>query len=292
LTTTLSPPKTGNTRITGKEQYYTPKGVASSIMEMVAAREEHLSSRVFLEPAGGTGVFIEAARHIGFKQVLSWDIEPLHPEVIKGDFLVQNPPLQHAICVTNPPFGRNNSLSIPFFNHSAKFCDVIVFIVPCSWRKWSVINRLDRNFELVSDTDLVTNYCGPSGNYTHTANNLRTCVQYWRRTTTKRPLVAVEDRGLVEKCAPSVADVSLTVFGHGCGTVKTDFPPKPNTTQMFLRLKHPLALSALQEADFAEFYTRTAYTQALSLPEINYLLNMAIYGDSGIYDKAKSTTPP
>jgi hypothetical protein len=48
---------------------------------------------------------------------------------------------------------------------------------------------------------------------------------------------------------------------------------------MFLQLNHPQALSALQNANFAQFYQNTAYTPALSLPEINYLLNEAILGN-------------
>jgi hypothetical protein len=48
---------------------------------------------------------------------------------------------------------------------------------------------------------------------------------------------------------------------------------------MFLKLRHPNALSALQSVDFTKFSKNTAYTQALSLPEINYLLNERILGN-------------
>jgi hypothetical protein len=46
-----------------------------------------------------------------------------------------------------------------------------------------------------------------------------------------------------------------------------------------LKLNHPKALKALQSVDFAKFYRNTAYTEALSLQEINYLLNEAILGN-------------
>jgi hypothetical protein len=77
-----------------------------------------------------------------------------------------------------------------------------------------------------------------------------------------------------------LADVSLTVFGFNCGKVKTEFERKPNSTQMFLKLNHPQALKALQTADFSRFYKNTAYTEALSLQEINFLLNEIILGNS------------
>jgi hypothetical protein len=88
-----------------------------------------------------------------------------------------------------------------------------------------------------------------------------------------REIVKVEDQGYVTKVKPEEADVALTVFGFSCGKVNTDFERKSNTTRMFLKLNHPKALNALQTADFARFSKNTAYTEALSFQEINFLLN-------------------
>lgn len=272
--------KLGNTRVTGKEQYYTPNETAQEVFKNLLEMVPDLSSRVFIEPAGGTGSFINAAIEVGIKEIISYDIEPHHPKVKAGDFLIQQIEATNAITVTNPPFGRNNSLSIPFFNHSAKTSEYIVFVVPRSWRKWTVQNKLDRRFELVRDDDLTINYVDVNGEHGYKNNNLRTCIQYWKRSDTNlRPIYAVEDMGIISKCKFDEADVSLTIFGYGCGTVKTDFPRKPNTTQMFLKLNHPKALEALQSVDFSKFFNHTAYTEALSIVEINYLLNEYIYGD-------------
>ena len=62
------------------------------------------------------------------------------------------------ITITNPPFGRNHSLSIPFFNKCADISNYIGFIIPKSWRKWSILNRLDRRFHLIHDEDLNVDY--------------------------------------------------------------------------------------------------------------------------------------
>ena len=272
--------KLGNTRVTGKEQYYTPKATAQEVFQNLLEMVPDLSSRTFIEPAGGTGAFIQAAIEVGITNIISFDIEPHHPKVKAGDFLLQKIDADEAITVTNPPFGRNNSLSIPFFNHSAKTSEYIVFVVPRSWRKWTVQNKLDRRFELIRDDDLTINYVDVDGVHGYKKNNLRTCIQYWKRSTTSlRPIYAVEDMGIITKCKFDEADVSLTIFGYGCGTVKTDFPRKPNTTQMFLKLNHPKALEALQSVDFSKFFNHTAYTEALSIVEINYLLNEYVFGD-------------
>lgn len=270
--------KLGNKRVTGKEQFYTPSEVALEIMWDVLLFVSDVENKTFLEPAGGTGAFIEPALSMGFAKIISYDIEPHHELVTRGDFLTQDIAENNCVTVSNVPFGRNNSLSIPFFNKSANHSDLIVFIVPRSWRKWSVQNRLDQRFHLVKDDDLSIDYVDVNGGLITEKNNLRTCVQFWKKSDKLRELIYVEDMGIIERCSFQDADASLTLFGYGCGTVKTDFPRKPNTTQMFLKLKHPRALEALSSVDFSKFFMNTAYTEALSIQEINYLLNEYLFG--------------
>jgi hypothetical protein len=125
------------------------------------------------------------------------------------------------------------------------------------------------------DVDYVDAAESELSNKTH----LATCFQIWKKTGTTRQIVRVLDKGIIEKVSPEKADVSLTIFGYGCGKVKTKFEPVANTTQMFLKLNHPKALAALESVDYSKFFKNTAYTEALSLQEINYLLNEEIYGD-------------
>jgi len=283
--------RAGNTRVTGKEQYYTPAGLAQSLtnelVALVNATDVPFANRTIVEPAGGTGAFIEAALAAGASEFVSWDIEPLHSRVRQGNFLEQKlSPVSGAITLGNPPFGRNNALSIPFFNHSAQNSDFIAFIVPRSWRKWTVINRLNRAFHLVADHDIVMDYVDADGNHLSNKRRLNTCFQIWQRKAEPRPHYSVEDLGFVSKTTPQNADVSLTIFGYNCGQVKTTFERRPNTTQMFLKLNHPQALGALESVDFSRFFRNTAYTEALSLAEINYLLNEAITGNARLVEKS------
>ena len=280
-------PRLGNTRVTGKEQFYTPLALAHTLVENVEAVLGSLKGKSVLEPAGGTGSFVEAAFAKGAKEVISFDIEPLHEKVVLGSFLEQELTQQNLITISNPPFGRNNSLSIPFFNHAARVSDAICFIVPRSWRKWSVTNRLDLNFELISDQDIDIDYVDSSGELISDKSRLATCFQIWKKTETSRVPVKITDMGVIEKISPELADVSMTIFGYGCGSIKEDFERVPNTTQLFLKLNHPQALSALRSVDFSKFFKSTAYTEALSIQEINFLLNEQIYGDPMIEGRSK-----
>jgi predicted RNA methylase len=275
----LKKARLGNPRVTGKEQFYTPPEVADQIIRNVKKRIGPLSSRILLEPAGGTGAFIDAAKAHGLAKVVSFDIEPHHKKIEPGDFLDQEINQSGLLTITNPPFGRNNSLSIPFFNKSAEVSDLIVFIVPRSWRKWSVQNRLNQNFHLVRDDDLTINYVDVNGQDAHAKDRLRTCVQYWERKSKLRPIVKVKDMGIIERSTPELADAAMTLFGYNCGKLSTDFERRKVTTQMYLKFKHPKAKKAIENSDFSMFYMNTAYTEALSLPEINYVLNEYIYGD-------------
>jgi len=271
--------KLGNRRTTGKEQYYTPIHLAEQLIAEVLVWVPDLTKRRILEPAGGTGSFLKAASKIGAKDFVSFDIEPKHADITKADFLSADLSGEDALTISNPPFGRNNSLSIPFFNKAADHSEFICFIVPRSWRKWSVINRLDRRFHLVADQDIQIDYENETGEKLSVKNGLATCFQIWQRKPSLRPKYSVADMGLVEKTSAVHADVALTIFGFGCGKLLTEFERKPNTTKMFLKLRHPQALMALQSVDFTKFSKNTAYTQALSLPEINYLLNERILGN-------------
>ncbi|MFM6978052.1 MAG: hypothetical protein ACKOWR_04995 [Micrococcales bacterium] len=276
----------GNTRTTGKEQFYTPPTLAKTLLAEVAKHVPDLAERTMIEPAGGTGAFIKAAKKFGIAKIISFDIEPKYKEVTLGNFLESEITAKHAVTISNPPFGRNNSLSIPFFNKAADSSDYICFIVPRSWRKWSVINRLDQRFHLIADLDLQIDYVDDKDDQITAKNRLATCFQIWQKRKTKRPIVAVTDNEFIKKVKPQDADVSLTIFGYGCGRLKTEFKREPNSTQMFLKLNHPRALEALQSVDFSRFFKNTAYTEALSLQEINFLLNEFLIGEGQLKENA------
>lgn len=243
---------------------------------------------VFLEPAAGNGSFVEALRAVGAKEVIAIDLYPASAGITKANFLDYAPEQKRLTTITNPPFGRNNALSIPFFNHAARFSETICFLVPRSWRKWSVTNRLDLNFQLVHDSEVFVSYEDAAGNPIRKKNDLRTCFQIWQRQSLPRKKVVVPDNALIEKCPPEKADLAIRVFGFGCGMVMERFERRPNTTLMFLKIVDQRAAKLLPLLDFRRFSENTAYTQALAFTEINYLLNEAIFGNPFHAERAET----
>lgn len=271
--------KLGNRRVTGLEQYYTPTKLANDLVLELKKLIPDFENRSFLEPAGGTGSFIDALASHGATSIASVDTHPLHPDVKKKDFLTFQTKARDLITISNPPFGRNNALSIPFFNHAAEFSTYIAFLVPRSWRKWSVQNRLQPNFHLIHDRDVNLIYVNSIGQPLSKSNELRTCFQVWEKRSVLRQKFVVPDNGFLRKVSPDQADIALKVFGYGCGQVLEEFPKTSNTTLMFLSISEGITASLLRELDFERFINNTAYTQALSFQEINYLVNEKVLGD-------------
>lgn len=263
----------GNTRTTGLEQFYTPYDMAHTLTRFFIETAGVDTSCEWIEPAAGSGAFIRAARDLGVTHITALDIEPCGDGILQGDFLDPTTPVTARACITNPPFGRNHSLSVPFFNKLAGSCDIIGFIVPRSWRKWSVVNRLDRNFVKIADWDLAVSYVDQNGDPLTKSTLLNTVFQVWARSDTPRPtLPQPAPTKRFTRVDPATASASITQFGRGCGTVRTTFERKPNTTQLFIAAPQDVVRD-LQELDLSPFFTQVAYIEALSRVEIDYALD-------------------
>ena len=266
--------KKGNFRPTGQEQYYTPVAVADLVTDMVVSRYPESLTKLWVEPCGGTGRFLDAFAAAGVEHFWSCDTAPQDPRVQARDFLTgELPEVAGAIVVTNPPFGRNHALSVPFFNRAASFASVIAFIVPRSWRRWSVQNRLDRHFHLVADADLRVYYEMPGAKYVNPKDYMRTCIQIWERQPELRPLIKIENRGYITKVSPALADVRLTFVASNCGMVTTDFERVASTMQMFFKARDAGVIEALRHLDYDRFARNVTHIKCVSFEEVLFLLN-------------------
>jgi predicted RNA methylase len=286
-----------NTRTTGKEQYYTNSEVVDLCIAEVQKHID-LSDKVILEPAGGTGEFIEGLKRIGIadKSIISYDIEPYHPLVKEGNYLETDlSSFNNLISITNPPFGRASSLAKKFFNHATGHSSYICYLVPKAWRKWSVHNSLDKNFHLIADIDMPKNCFYLSGGKTNKKDVLSTVFQIWEKRDYKRPKIEIPDHDLVKKIQPvkktvldknnkevkrpdyvTGANFEMIVFGHSCGKWKDLDETKrydAKTTTMYFKIERQDVINTMKEVDFSHFFNNVSYVQALSLQEINYELN-------------------
>lgn len=175
------------TKVSGDlDKYYTKKSVAQfcyeSMKSLLSAHNKNLDSLVFVEPSAGSGVFLDIIEEaqVGF------DIAPTIDDghnIIKNDFLVDNmldkmPASvrdKSIVFIGNPPFGKKASLAIEFVNQSLSYSNIVGFIVPLQFRKWSVQSKINSQAKLILDLDLQENAFEFMGK----DYKVRCCFQVW-----------------------------------------------------------------------------------------------------------------
>jgi len=171
----------GKVRDQGLDKFYTVPSYSKKCIENVLRLYEEWD--LIVEPSAGNGSFLvqlpEKYNTIGI------DISPEHPDIQTQDFLefypLTTPDIKRILVIGNPPFGRVSSLAIKFFNHAAEWANVIAFIVPRTFRKISVHNKLHENFKLVYDEEVPSKPCcfAPP-------MMVKCCFQIWEKTVVKR----------------------------------------------------------------------------------------------------------
>lgn len=164
------------------DQYFTKKGLARELYEITQQRLNDLNVEFdcWLEPAAGDGSFFNLLppdRRLGI------DIDKRLDDVIEHDFLTFNDfDGLVFVAIGNPPFGKNAGLAIRFFNKCARVSNAIAFIVPKTFNKDSVINKLDPCFHCVESQSLPDNSFEIDG-----VDKLVPCVfQIWIKRTKQR----------------------------------------------------------------------------------------------------------
>lgn len=181
---------------------------------------------LIFEPSAGNGNFylnIPSINKIGI------DIEPEHDNIIKCDLFNWKPPLnkKNILTIGNPPFGRVSSMAVKFFNYTAEFSDTIAFIIPKTFRKTSIQNKLNLYFHLVDDIDIPNKPCSFTPKM-----NVKCCFQIWKRKNIKRNKIILpikhpdwEFLKLGSKdinnqpTPPNGADFALRAYGGKCGEI-------------------------------------------------------------------------
>ena len=136
----------------GFDKYYTPKAVAVECLDVVKKYVEkiEITPSEWVEPAAGAGSFFNLMPD----NKTGLDVVPYCDGAIQDDFFETEYQFkQGSVCVTNPPFGFNNSTAIKFFNKAAEFSDIIGFVVSTAWQLKSIRQRIKNGWILVYSKD-------------------------------------------------------------------------------------------------------------------------------------------
>lgn len=130
------------------EKFYTKPEIAKLCLE-------HLDLDKYdriIEPSAGNGSF-----SLLVPNCEAYDLAPENENIKQQDFFDFSVKRGNILVFGNPPFGRQSSLAIKFINHAATFAKTVAFILPKSFSKESMINKLNKKLHCISIIELPKN---------------------------------------------------------------------------------------------------------------------------------------
>lgn len=248
------------------DQYYTHEPIAA---HCYAAFCKHFNPNNFcmVEPSAGTGSFFKLLP----SGSLAYDVEPKYPGIKLADFLKVSLQRHLQIAVIgNPPFGKNSSVAVRFFNHAAGQSQIIAMILPRTFRKASIQNRLDRDFHLLWEETMPDNaFIFRSRPY-----NVPATFQIWERRSVKRALRPLDTTHPdFEFTTASAADFAIQRVGANAGRVHLNFKLSAES-HYFIRGSVNNVNQIMKKLDFTSVTGNTAGNPSLAKSEI-----IALYRD-------------
>lgn len=230
------------------DKFYTKPEIAQLCLDSIPGGLDQYTTSI--EPSAGGGSFSSLV-----PGCLALDLRPEAEGVIEQDWLRYQrnrnaDPLDKVLVFGNPPFGQQNSLAVRFINHAAMFADTVAFILPLSFKKPSVQNRLDPHLHLVFEMDLPKKAFELEGE-----DYAVPCVfQVWEYDATKKrdKHVTVIPEGFSFVPRESSPDFSVQRVGGRAGLASSEWHEKSLQSHYFVKLDTVLAKDVL-EAQIAKF---------------------------------------
>lgn len=261
--------------VEGLDQFYTRPELAAAYIAGLLSRWPD-PGVLFIEPSAGDGAFVGPLLDAG-RKVRAIDIDPRSPGIARGDFLDDDSVFggthPAVVVVGNPPFGRNASLAVRFFNRAARHADEIAFIVPRTFRKASVQRRLHRRFHLTSDSQVGKNAFLRHGR----PHDVPCAWQVWTRLGEER---AIPDPPrvdhLIRYTTQREAQFAVRRVGFYAGRVVTgNLDSLSPSTHYFLRARADGVVETIRGIDWTGLAGQTAGARSLAKSEIAFKLNEA-----------------
>lgn len=211
----------------GLDKFYTIPSYSKKCIDKVFELYDKYKFDLIVEPSAGNGSFynqIDSINKIGI------DILPENKNIIKMDFFNYNPPVEknNILVIGNPPFGKISSIAIKFFNHASKWANIIAFIIPRTFRKPSVQNKLNKMFHLIYDEDVPNKPCCFTPQMM-----VKCCFQIWEKRNIERPFIELSTThedweflsfGPIDKYGqptpPKGADFAMRAYGGKIGIIE------------------------------------------------------------------------
>lgn len=232
------------------DKFYTKPFIADYYSNIVLERYGNVE---YIEPCAGNGAFLNIL------PIKGYDILPEREDIIQQD-IFELAFKTNQVVVSNPPFGKNSSLAIKVFNHIAKHnVKAICFIVPKTFKKISCQNKLNLNYKIVFEQDVISN--------AYTEDNInkdvKTVFQIWERVKKPREIIKMLTTSEYFDFVEEDYDVCVRRTGGRAGQVVPH-----STTTYNLKVKDLRILTALRVYNYEKYINNTAGVRSISKHEL------------------------
>lgn len=134
------------------DKFYTKRSIAERLIDISCdILRIDKEKQKFIEPSAGDGAFSDQLYN-----VVAYDLCPESSGIIEQDFLLDFPieDAENRISIGNPPFGKKGKMAIEFLNKCGRLTKAVCFILPSTFRRWSVQSKIDKSLRLIYDEDL------------------------------------------------------------------------------------------------------------------------------------------
>jgi len=244
----------------GDDKFYTKPFIADYYSNVIL---EKYGDVRYIEPTAGNGAFLNVLPNIQ-----GYDLKPEREDIIEMDIFKNDHFYKNTVVVGNPPFGMNASLAQAIFNHIARFeVKAICFIVPKTFKKTSMHNKLDLNYHIIFEQDVMNNAFTVDGKNKHVP-----CVfQIWEyRKTPRKQTPAAECKHLTF-VTKDEANVAVRRAGGKAGQV-LDGLEHSETSTYFIKVEDDTVLNVLRVIDLS-VVENTAGVKSISKHELCFEVN-------------------
>lgn len=248
------------------DQFFTRPEIAKQFSDWVKSKPFYQRVTKTIEPAAGN---MDLAKH--FPNIQMYDLDPKYPEISSQDFFQSQHKYQPGfLTVMNPPFGKASDLAIQFFNKAATYSDYIAMIVPRTFRRDSIQNRLSDKFILVDE------YILPKGSFYLPSEgpdrkyDVPAVAQIWKRTQEPRPKpVSLPVPKDIEFTADiNQANMAFRRKGRNAGEIVTQNLDQTNPNSFFYIKTTPEMLNKFKSVNWKKYGQDVMGTRSISKQDI------------------------
>jgi len=261
------------------DKFYTKPDIVRQCIEMISQHIQIHPADLLIEPSAGDGSFIQGMRGLS-PNCAFYDIAPANSEITQLDFLeYANSSHENSSrtihVIGNPPFGRQSSLAIKFIKKAASFAQTISFILPKSFKKESMRNKIPETYHLICEKDLPKNSFTIEGKDTDVP-----CIfQIWERRETKRDVIPTDTpHGFRFVVKTDLHDISVRRVGVNAGVIDTNTTDKSTQSHYFIQFTNGKNVSDnIQSIQSIKYETNnTVGPRSISKPEVIRAFNEAL----------------